>query len=95
MDVSLRDMIYKTFAKMPVKQRMAMKAEQLVPEVKSKPIEVETSKGVGDISISLEAQRIFNPGMPPAPPKPPNASQADTGVAPSMDLSSKWDKGNG
>jgi len=90
MDVSLRDMIYKTFSKMPVKQQKALKAEELAP-AKSEPLKTETPKGVGDIGIAIQAQRMFNPGMPPAPP---NATQNDQGTAPAMELSSKWDKGN-
>jgi hypothetical protein len=51
---------------------------------------------LADISIAIQAQRIYDPNRPPAPPtKPATAQQADTGTAPNMDMKSKWDKGNG
>jgi hypothetical protein len=93
MDVTLRDMIYKSFSKIPQKQKVALKADELVPEKAATPIKVEAPKTVGDVSISAEAQRIFSPNLPPIP-KAPNATQNDQGTAPSMDLKSKWDKGN-
>jgi len=92
---TLRGMIYKSFSKMPEKKRVEMKAEELVPVNVGAPIKVEKPKSVGDVTISAQAQRIYNPNMPPAPPKAPTAAQSEQGTGPAMDLASKWDKGNG
>jgi hypothetical protein len=48
-------------------------------------------KSIGDPRIAAEAQRIFNPALPPAPPKAP-AAMADQGVAPAMGTSGPWGK---
>ena len=49
---------------------------------------------VGDVNVSAEAQRIFNPGMPSAPSKPkaPTAAQQDSGTSASIGTSGNWGK---
>ena len=41
-------------------------------------------RGVGDISLIAEAQRVFNPALPPAKPKGPTATTAALGSTPAM-----------
>ncbi len=52
------------------------------------------ARGVRDISLIAEAQRIFNPGMPPAPVKPkgPTATTAELGSTPAMGTAGAWGK---
>ena len=51
-------------------------------------------RGVRDISLIAEAQRIFNPAMPPAPVKPkgPTATTAELGSTPAMGTGGAWGK---
>lgn len=62
-------------------------------EVMSKP-EVKRAKlfnrTLGDVMVSAEAQRIFNPALPPTKPKPPTAAMMDAGTASAMDTTGNW-----
>jgi hypothetical protein len=94
-DNTLREMLYKTFSKLPEKEREQVKADAIVPTVKpSEPIKVESPKSVGDVTIALQAQGIYDGSMSAAPPSAPNAKQADRGTTGAMEVKSKWDRGN-
>lgn len=66
--------------------------------------QVRKKRTLGDIYTALEAQRIYNPGMPsvPRPPaasmpqqKPPTAAPAnlaERGTAAALDMSGGWGK---
>jgi hypothetical protein len=47
-------------------------------------------RSVGNVQLSAEAQRIYNPQAPPVPIKQPNAQQAKGGTAPAMDTGGPW-----
>jgi hypothetical protein len=51
-------------------------------------------RGVFDISLIAEAQRVFNPGLPAAPAKPkgPTATTAALGSSPAMGTGGAWGK---
>jgi hypothetical protein len=51
-------------------------------------------RGVGDISLIAEAQRVFNPALPPAKPKGPTATTAELGSTPAMGTGGAWGKPN-
>lgn len=52
------------------------------PEIKLPP---KSKKGIADITIAIQAQRIYSPDKPPAPPtKPPPAAMLGQGTAPMM-----------
>lgn len=92
---TLREMLYKTFSKMPEKERAKVKAETIVPAAKpAEPIKVESPKSVGDVTIALQAQGIYDGSMGAAPPSAPNAKQTERGTSGAMEVKSKWDKGN-
>jgi hypothetical protein len=74
----------------PIIQGTPIKLPPL-PEVK---LPEEPKKTVKDIRISAEAQRIYNPQMPPVPPKAPPAKMVGQGIAPAMDLTGAWGKPN-
>ncbi len=63
-----------------------------VPEVK---LPEAPSKTVKDIRIVAQAQRIYNPAMPPAPAKQPTEKMIDQGTAPAMDNTGPWGKPSG
>lgn len=46
-------------------------------------------KTVG-VDVSAAAQRIYNPDLPPVPPKLPPKAVADKGSAVAMDLTQPW-----
>ncbi len=67
------------------------------PEVLEKPaplpihdVPQEIVKDIEDIGIVAEAQRIFNPSLPPVPSKPPASKQIEKGTAANLDLSGNW-----
>jgi len=43
-----------------------------------------------DVSVMAEAQRIFNPSLPPTIPKPPNAKQMEAGTTSALDIGGSW-----
>ena len=45
---------------------------------------------LGSVELASDAQRLYNPDMPPAPPKAPTAAQQDLGTAPSADINGRW-----
>jgi hypothetical protein len=49
-------------------------------------------KGVS-IAVSAQSQRIYNPNLPPAPPKIPPKAIAEQGIAGAMDQSGRWATG--
>ena len=50
---------------------------------------------IPNIALGMAAQRVFNPSAPPAPPlKSPTNKMVDQGTVDSLELKSKWDKGN-
>ena len=51
------------------------------PEIKQSKHEIRT---LGNIRVAAEAQRIFNPGLPPTKPKGPTAAQQDIGLSPAL-----------
>jgi len=58
------------------------------PVVKLPP---RPKKGLDDITIAIQAQRIYNPALPPAPPtKAPAAPMLEQGSAPAMDLDNSY-----
>jgi hypothetical protein len=60
------------------------------PPVKLPP---KPTKGLADISIAIQAQRIYNPDLPPAPAtKAPTTAMLEQGSAPAMDTSGAWGK---
>jgi hypothetical protein len=87
----IKDMLLKTYLKQNAKKAPA-KGEPKVDLAKPpKPIKVERPKTVGDISISMRAQKIYSPGGPPVPPmKPPNNAMMDHGTAASMNLDTSY-----
>jgi len=56
------------------------------------PKPLRKKRTLGDIYTALEAQRVFNPGLPsiPKPPSAPPANLAGKGTAPNMDNSGPW-----
>jgi hypothetical protein len=62
----------------------APKVEEKPPAIKIPPAPM---RGFKDISIAIQAQRIYNPNNPPAPPtKPPSSAMLEQGTTPAMDL---------
>jgi hypothetical protein len=60
------------------------------PKVKLPP---KPQKGIADITIAIQAQRIYSPNMPPAPAsKAPTTAMLEQGSAPAMDQSGPWGK---
>jgi len=59
------------------------------PEAKKSGYEMRT---MGNVRVAAEAQRVFNPGLPPTKPKAPTASMQASGVAPAMGTTGNWGK---
>lgn len=56
-------------------------------EVKQKKHYTRT---MGNISTIAEAQRVYNPNLPPTKPKAPTAAQMEVGTSPSMGTEGNW-----
>lgn len=78
---------------------------KFIPETKKEPKD-ETSKEVmtkseskkekhfirtlGNVRTTAEAQRIYNPSLPPTNPKGPTAAQMEAGTSSAMDIQGNW-----
>jgi hypothetical protein len=64
----------------------------LKPKPIAPPAPIRKKRTLGDIYTTLEAQRIFNPGMPsiPKPPSAPPANQQDRGTAAALGMEEAW-----
>ena len=64
--------------------------------IKAAPLPIHATipkpKGV-DIGVMTQAQRIYNPNLPPAPPKIPPKAIAEQGTAGAMDTGGRWGMG--
>lgn len=60
------------------------------PKLGRPPKTPQPPRGIGSARIMAEAQRVFNPALPPALPKPPAAALLDQGTAPGLDSSGRW-----
>lgn len=56
-----------------------------VPKKKEKP-----KRTVGDINLMAEAQRVYNPNLPPTKPKGPTEAQTQLGVTANSGLEGRW-----
>jgi len=45
---------------------------------------------LGDVRVAAEAQRIFNPGLPPTKPKGPTAAQQNSGTVAAAGMQGNW-----
>jgi hypothetical protein len=76
------------FPKQPA--RPAAEETKEAPKLGRPPKKPEIPRGVNSARIMAEAQRVFNPALPPAPPKPPSAALLDQGTAAGLDISGRW-----
>lgn len=57
------------------------------------PIKVKRPRSLGDVSVALESQRVYNPGLPSMPsPQPAPANTFQKGTTPAMDNTGAWGK---
>jgi hypothetical protein len=84
----VKDMLLKAYLKKGAPT--VKKVEKAVAPAKAPaPIPVERPKTLGNITLGMMAQRIYDPSRPPAP-KSPSASMADKGTGPAMSLQTPW-----
>jgi hypothetical protein len=67
--------------------------DETTKEVMSKS-EVKKNKHhlrtMGNVTTIAEAQRVYNPNLPPTKPKAPTAAQMEVGSSPSMGTEGNW-----
>ena len=90
----IKDMLLKAYLKKGVRPPQAKKPDkkiepELTGKIPPKPIPVQRPKTLGDITLSMAAQRIYNQGMPPAPKSPTKAMQ-DQGTASALGMTGPW-----
>lgn len=85
----IKDMLLKAYLKKGVTPKA--KASATPPAKPPAPIPVERPRTLGDITLGMAAQRIYNSSLPPAPKSPPKSMQ-DKGVASGMSLDGPWGK---
>lgn len=72
----------------PKKPRDDTSAEVMTKkEIKKEAKYIRT---LGSVRVAAEAQRLFNPTLPPTKPKAPTAAQLDVGSAAAMDTTGNW-----
>jgi hypothetical protein len=90
----VKDMLLKAYLKngarppdiRPVDKKIDPELSGIKPP---KPIPVEKPRTLGDITTAMMAQKIYNPGAPPAPKSPSKAMQ-NTGTTDAMSLDGPW-----
>lgn len=85
-------MMKTVFTPPELKQAPEKKPEPIkeAPKLGRPPKKPEAPRGVADINLIIEAQRTFNPNLPPA--KGPSQAMAQQGAAPAMDMTGAWGK---
>lgn len=92
----IKDMLLKAYLKKGARPPEAPKPDKKTdPEMSGKPpkpIPVDKPRTLGDITLAMAAQRIYQPNLPPAPPSPkaPNKAMLDQGTAPAMGMEGPW-----
>lgn len=51
-------------------------------------------RSLGNVYSAAEAQRVFNPQLPPTKPKGPTEAQTKLGTSSSMDVGGNWGQSN-
>ena len=88
----IKDMLLKTYLKTGARPTSSVAKEVKEPEkTPPKPIPVERPKTLGDITLSMAAQRIYSPNLPPAPKSPP-AKMMDQGTSSALGMEGPWGK---
>ena len=85
----IKDMILKTYLKTGARPAGAPPSDVHDTAMAKAPgkIKVDAPKTVGNIAIAMQAQKLFNPNLPPAPSmKTPPKAMIDQGTAPAMDM---------
>lgn len=59
------------------------------PEIKKAKFHVRT---LGSAVVTAEAQRIYNPALPPTKTKGPTEAQQEVGTSAALDTSGNWGK---
>ena len=57
------------------------------PEIKQSKNEIRT---LGNVRVAAEAQRIFNPSLPPTKPQGPTAAQQNSGTVAAAGMGGNW-----
>ena len=47
-------------------------------------------RSLGNVTVAAEAQRVFNPNLPPTKPKAPTAAQLEKGSSSALDNTGNW-----
>jgi hypothetical protein len=91
--VTTPEMMQAVFGVPPVDAPVPAPVELTPPPPAPKP--AKAGRTVGDVSVMAEAQRIYNPQIPPQPPKAPSAAMVKQGTSSAMDTSGAWGKPEG
>lgn len=78
---------FEKFIEKPVKKDETSKEVMSKTEAKQKKHYTRT---IGNVSTIAEAQRVYNPNLPPTKPKAPTAAQMEVGSSPSMGTEGNW-----
>ena len=84
----VKDMLLKAYLKKGAKPT-AKATTPVVPAKPPAPIPVERPRTLGNITLGMMAQRIYDPSRHPAP-KSPSKAMADQGTGPAMSLQTPW-----
>ena len=85
----VKDMLLKAYLKKGEKAAAPKAKAATVTAKPPAPIPVERPRTLGNITLGMMAQRIYDPSRPPAP-KSPSKAMADQGTGPAMSLQTPW-----
>ena len=90
----IRDMLLKAYLKKGARPPQAKKADKKTePELSGKAppkaIPIERPRTLGDITMAMAAQKIYNPQMPSAP-KSPTKAMINQGTGPALGMTGPW-----
>lgn len=73
-----------------IKKPDKLKMPALLPIHDSPTKKEDRPRSVGNVALSAEAQRIYQPNLPAPQIKQPSAQQTDTGTAKAIELQEAW-----
>jgi len=90
--MTIRQLVHEEYLKNGTRPKGAKVSDiKDIPEKPPAPIETKRRRGIGDVFVALQAQKVYNPNMPSIPsPQPAPSNTFQKGVTPALDNSGEW-----
>lgn len=90
---TIKDMLHEEYVKRGTRPKGAKVSDLkgITPEKIPAPVVIKRKRGLGDVFVALQAQKVYNPNMPSIPsPQPAPANTFQKGVTPALDTGGAW-----